>query len=210
VVAEGGIYIKNHDPNVIKNIVTALHKQEWVGAIFTKAQKKGAMQGWVKGTLSFDAIHYDHAKRSGDILVAPNWNDAKNDKGYAGTDFSGGVAGHGGSSPYEINIALIASGPLFKNAQTTTELPTSNVDIAPTILKMYNLPRPAGMDGRAVSELLKYPMAVKRQPVPKFKKQMISTEVKYPWGTYKVSAQISVFRNYRYFNYSKTERTPAR
>ena len=205
VVAEGAIYVKNHDEKVISDVVAALHKQEWVGAVFTKGAKKGDAQGRVKGTLSFDLIHYNHPKRSGDILVAPNWNDAKNDKGFAGTDFSGGVAGHGGSSPYEINIALLAAGPDFKTG-ATTELPTSNIDIVPTILNIYNLPKPATMDGRAVTELLKKPQKVNGTS----KKRIVQTEVTYPWGTYKLSAETSVFGEYQYFNYAKTERTPPR
>nr|WP_295928899.1 alkaline phosphatase family protein [uncultured Dyadobacter sp.] len=209
VVAEGAIYVKNHDQKVIQDIVAALHKQAWAGAVFTKAKKKGDMQGWVNGTLSFDAVHYNHPQRSGDILVAPNWNDDKNDKGYAGTDFSGGVAGHGGSSPYEINIALMAVGPDFRNGEIT-ELPTSNVDIAPTVLRIYGLPQPAGMDGRAIGELLVNSGTAKRKPSGKAKKYLVRTQAGYSWGTYKLSAEMSAFGPYRYFNYSKTERTAAR
>lgn len=205
VVAEGAIYVKNHDVKTIQSIVAALHKQEWAGAVFTKGAKKGDSRGWVKGTLSFDLIHYDHPNRSGDILVAPNWNDAKNDKGYAGTGFSGGVAGHGGSSPYEINIALLAAGPDFKNG-STTELPTSNIDIVPTILSIYNLPKPAAMDGRAVAELLKKPLKASGTS----QTRLVKTEASYPWGTYKLLAEMSVLGGYQYFNYAKTERAPAR
>lgn len=205
VVAEGAIYVKNHDRQVISNIVEALHKEEWVGAIFTRGLRKGDMQGAIPGTLSFEAIHYDHPQRAGDMLVAPNWNDAQNDKGYAGTDYAGGVAGHGGSSPYEINIALLAAGPDFKNGQTTG-LPTSNVDIVPTILRIYGLPQPAGMDGRAVTELLK----ANKKPAGTLKKQTIKARANYPWGTYQLSAEISRLGQYQYFNYAKTVRTPAR
>ncbi|OJV12405.1 MAG: alkaline phosphatase family protein [Dyadobacter sp. 50-39] len=211
VVAEGAIYVKNHDQKVIEDIVAALHKQEWVGAVFTKAKKKDDAQGWVKGTLSFDLIHYDHSKRSGDILVAPNWNDAKNNRGYAGTDYSSGVAGHGGASPYEINIELMASGPYIANGQSTA-LPTSNIDIVPSILAMYDLPRPVGMDGRVIYELVSdYPPRVLRRHVPKLRKRVVNAVAKYPWGTYRLSAGMSVIKGAaRYFNYAKTERTPAR
>jgi len=205
VVAEGAIYVKNRDEKVIAGIVAALHKQEWAGAVFTKGIKKGDAQGKVKGTLSFELVHYNHPKRSGDILVAPNWSDAKNAKGYAGTDFSGGVAGHGGSSPYEINIELLAKGPDFR-AGATTALPTSNVDIVPTVLSIYNLPRPATMDGRPVVELLKNP----QKTAGNAKKKVVITEASYPWGTYKLSAEMSVLGAYQYFNYAKTERMPAR
>jgi predicted AlkP superfamily pyrophosphatase or phosphodiesterase len=202
VVAEGAVYVKDHNEEQIKKIVSALHKENWVGAVFTKPKKKGSMQGWVDGTLSFDAIHYNHPKRSGDILIAPNWNDEQNDKGYAGTDFSMGVAGHGGSSPYEINIALMVTGPDFKS-QYTGALPTSNIDITPTVLGIYGLPVQSRMDGRIMTEFLK-----KTTKSPgKTKNEIIETEVKYPWGNYKLSLDMSVLDQYRYFNFSKTERT---
>jgi hypothetical protein len=42
------------------------------------------------------------------------------------------------------------------------------------------------------------------------RKQLVKTEASYPWGTYKLSAEISVLGAWQYFNYAKTERTPAR
>lgn len=205
VIAEGAIYVKDHDPAAIRKIVAALHKQEWFGAVFTKAKKPGDMKGWVDGTLSFDAIHYAHPQRSGDILVAMNWNNDKNDKGYAGTDYSGGVAGHGGSSPYEINIALFAKGPDIREAFTGT-LPTSNVDIAPTVLAIYNLPLPAKMDGRAMTEFLKNT----KSSTSHFKKETVSTHAKYPWGTYNLSLEMSVLGKYKYVNFTTTNRELAK
>ncbi|PWJ55321.1 putative AlkP superfamily pyrophosphatase or phosphodiesterase [Dyadobacter jejuensis] len=201
VVSEGAIYVKGNDKAIIKKIVATLHQQDWLGAVFTKPIKKGSNLGWVEGTLSFDAIHYHHPTRSGDILVAPNWTDDRNENGYAGTDFSGGIAGHGGSSPYEIDIALLADGPDFKKTFSST-LPTSNIDLTPTILSLYGLPIPEGMDGRVMSELL-----VKgRANTPPFETETIRTEARYPWGTYKLSLQQSVLKPYRYVNFTKTER----
>jgi glycerophosphoryl diester phosphodiesterase/predicted AlkP superfamily pyrophosphatase or phosphodiesterase len=201
VISEGAIYVKDHDENMVKKIVATLHKADWIGAVFTKPKNKGDMKGWVEGTLSFDAIHYNHPTRSGDILVAPNWNDAKNEKGYPGTDFSGGVAGHGGSSPYEINIALLADGPDFKKA-SISEIPTSNIDIAPTVLALYSLPIPPKMDGRVLSEHFKNA----KKPTKNVKKETIKTAAKYDWGTYNLSLEMSVLGNYKYFDFTKTER----
>lgn len=201
VVAEGAIYVKGHDKDKIRKIVEALHREEWVGAVFTKPDKKSDTKGWVTGTLSLDVIHYNHPERSGDILVAMNWNDKKNDKGYAGSDFSRGVAGHGGSSPYEINILLLASGPDFRNG-LISKLPTSNIDIAPTVLALYDLPLPASMDGRVIKELVKKTAS---KP-PMSKKELLQTEVNYPWGSYKLSLERSVMGEYRYVNFTKVER----
>lgn len=200
ILAEGSVYVKDHDPDKIEKVVTALHKQEWVGAIFTKARSEKSLKGWVEGTFSFEAAHFNH-KRAGDILVAPNWNDEKNNKGFAGTDFSTGVAGHGGSSPYEIHIELMAAGPDFKRLKDT-DLPTSNVDIAPTILGIYGLPVPPQMDGRVISEILNKP----GESAGKMVQETLVSEVKYPWGVYRLTLYISVLGKYRYFTFSKTER----
>ncbi len=200
VVAEGAIYVKDHNEEMIKNIVASLHQQKWVGAIFTKAKTEGGDLGWVDGTLSFDAVHYNHA-RAGDILVAMDWNDAKNEKGFAGTDYSGGVAGHGGSSPYEINIALFAKGPDFRKSFAGT-LPTSNVDIAPTILSMYGLPIPSKMDGRAVTEFLIGSKTGKQS----VQKQTVKTSAKYPWGTYNLLLERSVLGAYKYVDFTRVAR----
>lgn len=201
VVAEGAIYVKNHAADPIERIVAALHKNERMGAVFTKPKAKGDKLGWVAGTLSFETIHYNHPDRSGDILVAANWNDAKNAYGYAGTDFSGGVAGHGGSSPYEIGIRLLASGPDFRES-FQSELPTSNVDIVPTVLSLYQLPIPETMDGRVVTEFLQ----TEGKSETSATKDVIKTEAKYPWGTYVLSAEISELGRFRYFDFSKVER----
>lgn len=200
ILAEGSVYVKDRDPDKIEKIVTALHKQEWVGAVFTKARSEKSLKGWVEGTFSFEAAHFNH-KRAGDILVAPNWNDEKNNKGFAGTDFSTGVAGHGGSSPYEIHIELMAAGPDFKRLKDT-DLPTSNVDIAPTILGIYGLPIPPQMDGRVISELLNKP----GESAGKMVQETLVSEVKYPWGMYRLTLYMSVLGKYRYFTFSNTER----
>ena len=150
---EGAIYVKDHNAAIIQKIVSALQAEEWVGGIFTLAKKPGDTKGRVAGTLSFEAIHWNHTERAADILVDENWDDRKNDKGYAGTSFSRGVAGHGGLSPYEVHIALLTAGPSFKK-NFSSELPTSNVDIVPTILAIHNLAVPKSMDGRVLHELL--------------------------------------------------------
>jgi len=181
--------------------VAALNKNERIGAIFTKPKNKGDKLGWVAGTLSFEIVHFNHPQRSGDILVATNLNDTKNAYGYAGTHFSTGVAGHGGSSPYETDIRLLASGPDFRNS-IRSDLPTSNVDIVPTILSLYQLPIPKTMDGRVVTEFLQ----TRVKPKASATKDVIKTEVTHPWGIYKLSAEISVMNQYRYFDFSKVER----
>jgi arylsulfatase A-like enzyme len=179
-----------------------LQAQNWIGGIFTNAAKKGDVKGWVDGTISFEAIHWNHPERAGDILVDYNWSDDKNNMGYAGTSFSRGVAGHGGFSPYEVHIALLAAGPSFKQS-FESELPTSNVDITPTILHIHHIPVPAAMDGRVMYELLK---EANKQPTESPKKETISTSAVFNGGVYNLMIERTILGKYKYVNFSKVIR----
>jgi predicted AlkP superfamily pyrophosphatase or phosphodiesterase len=180
VVAGGAIYLKDHDPGSIARIVKTLIAEEWVGAIFTAGEKAGEMTGKIPGTLSFESIHWSNPKRSADILVAVNWDNRKNIYGFAGTDLATGVAGHGGLSPYEVHIPLIATGPGFKR-EYKSDLPTGNIDIVPTILSLSGIPAPPSMTGRVMSELLRNGGNKGRQkPMVK----SISVSSGYSGGTY--------------------------
>lgn len=201
VTAGGAIYLKDHNPETIKKIVAILQPMDFVGAIFTKAAKPGSTQGFVQGTLSFETIHWNHA-RAADILVDANWDDRVNSAGYAGASYLPGVAGHGTLSPWDVHIPLIVSGPAFKNA-VETELPTSNVDIAPTVLHILNIPVPKAMNGRVINELLRKPAA---NAIKTVKKETIQTTTAYQGGTYKVTLTRSVLGHYQYVDGARTER----
>lgn len=203
VIAEGAIYVQNHDPQKIKQIVASLQSQDWVGGIFTKASKPGDLKGSIEGTVSFDAIHWNHPERSGDILVDYDWNDDKNSMGYAGSSFSRGVAaGHGGFSKYEVHIALLAAGPSFKSAYES-ELPSSNVDIAPTILHIHHLNIPTSMDGRVLNELLSEEKTVPKVVVTK---ETIISKAPIKGGTYELKVERTLLGKYQYVDFSKATR----
>lgn len=153
IVGGTQVYVKDRDDEKIRQIVRLLQTTEWVGAIFTRAKETGSREGFVAGTLSFDAIQYRHA-RTADILVDPNWSDARNAHGYAGATTSGGVAGHGSSSPHDVGIRLIASGPDLKRGVRST-VPTGNVDLAPTLCHLQGLEPAPTMSGRVLTELLR-------------------------------------------------------
>lgn len=203
VVSEGAIYVQNHDKDKIQKIVSRLQSQEWVGGIYTKAAKGGGTKGIIPGTLSYEAAHWNHPVRTADVLVDYNWNDDKNDKGYAGTSYAKGVAGHGSLSPYEVHIALLASGPSFKKAYESN-LPTSNIDLVPTVLHLHQFPIPVSMNGRIFYELLNEKNTPK---LPEVKLEKISTKANYEGGSYELILQQSVLGKYRYLDYSKVVRT---
>jgi len=203
IVVERALYVKDHNEELIKKIVAMLQEEDFIGPVFTKGAAAGDLKGWVEGTLSFAAIHWDHPTRSADILLDTRWDDRKNDFGYAGTSLASGVAGHGGFSPYEVHIALLASGPSFKKSYES-DLPTSNVDITPTILYLNHIPVPKEMDGRVVYELLteKAPAGT---PL-KAKTDVVKTEANSPWGRYLLTLHRTLLGAYIYIDYAETSR----
>ncbi|MDQ3393360.1 MAG: alkaline phosphatase family protein [Bacteroidota bacterium] len=203
VVVGNAVYVKNHDQKTIESIIASLHEQEWIGALFTKSKKSGDFKGNVNGTLSFESIHWDHP-RSADIVVDVNWDERENAYGFKGASYSKGVAGHGSSSRFEINIPFIAYGPSFKSSFTSS-LPTSNVDIVPTILDLYGIKVPAQMDGRPMKEFFSGDSVKEKNA----KKTVTKTSATYNWGTYILTLEESILGNYRYVDFTKTERVPA-
>ncbi len=153
IIGGNQLYVQKGGDEKIRRLVRALQEIDWVGAIFTRAATPGMVDGFVPGTLSFDAIQYQHA-RTADILVDANWSNAANAHGYRGTTTSGGVAGHGTSSPFDIAIRLTASGPALKRA-IRSSVPTGNIDLAVTLCHLHAVTPAPTMLGRVMSELLR-------------------------------------------------------
>ena len=146
------IYVTEGGQEQIGRIVNVLQDEPWVGSIFTEAREPGAVEGSYPGTFSFDAIHYAH-ERGPDILVGAAWTDEKNAFGFRGATTHPGTAGHGSPSPFDIRNTLVAAGPAFKSG-IRTNVPSGNVDIAPTICRVLGIPIPESMDGRVLEEAL--------------------------------------------------------
>lgn len=186
VVAESAIYFRGApDRARVEAVVAALQQQPPVGAIFTRDA--------LPGTLPLDLARGAH-RRAGEILVSPNWNAEKNEFGYAGQTTQTGVAGHGAASPYDIHNVLVAVGPDFRSA-ATSDAPTGNVDIAPTVLRLLGLAAPRSMTGRVIGE------AFRDGPAPSALAIDRSTAVAAtPDGSYRVTAHVSSTDGHRYLD----------
>lgn len=200
VVAEGAINFRGaKDAMRTAMIVSALQKRPEVGAIFTRASVPGAPTGVVAGTLSFNVARWQHA-RSAEVLVSGNWDSTKNEGGWAGRTTQGGVAGHGTSSPFDIHNTLIMAGPDFRE-KLMSRVPTSNADLAPTLLKLAGVPAPDTMTGRSIDE------ALKSGPEPNAVAVAQSVEtVRSADGSYEVTAHISQVGKARYLDYTDVTR----
>ena len=191
VAGSGAIYVRDGDLGTVTRIVEALQGSDRVGAIFTRDAR-------VPGTLAFDAARWDHA-RAADILYSPAWTDDENAYGYRGTSASGGTAGHGSASPYDIHNTLIAAGPALRSG-IEVALPTSNVDFAPTFLYLLGLTAAPTMAGRPLTEAFRDgpELAAERRPAE------IARET--PDGRYRAIARTTVVSGRRYLDAATAER----
>lgn len=197
VVAESSIYFRGRtDQARVAALVAELQRHPEVGAIFTRVP--------VEGALPLAVARGDHP-RAGDILVSANWNAEKNEFGYEGKTTQAGVAGHGAASPYDIHNVLMAVGPDFREA-ATSDVPTGNVDIAPTVLKLLGIAAPDTMTGRVLSEVLRGGPAPASLTIEHAAPASANAD-----GTYRVTAHVSIVNGYRYLDDTDvTRRSPAR
>ena len=200
VAGAGAIYVRDDDQTTVAEIVAALQRADGVGAVFTRAASPGA-NGWVPGTLSFDLAHWDH-DRSAHILYSPDWTDAVGTYGYPGTSAQGGVAGHGSSSPFDIHNTLVAAGPDQKEG-VAIEVPSGNVDFAPTFLHLLGLDIPSSMQGRVLGEALRDGTDPRTVAV-----ETMAVSVENGDGSYVLTAVSSIVDGRSYLDYTTVERSP--
>jgi arylsulfatase A-like enzyme len=204
IVSSGGaIYVPDDQDTTVNAIVAQLQTSPGVGAIFTRGREPGALDGRVPGTLSFDAIRWDHA-RSAQILYSPDWTDAANVHGIPGAVASGGTAGHGSSSPWDIHNTLIAAGPSLRRGATIAS-PSANVDFAPTFLALLGIDAPVTMQGRSLSEAFAGAADLPASTVTATQHHAAT-----PDGGYDVTATFSTVnvggRTFRYFDRTSVKR----
>jgi arylsulfatase A-like enzyme len=152
LVGNGGsvlFYVVGHDAMVTRRLVEFLQQSDFVGVIFTKRGLPGTFH------LNDAKIDNPHAP---DVVMAFHWNDSKNQFGTPGmidADWqrAAGEGTHATLSRSDMHNTLVAAGPDFRRGQTD-DLPTGNVDLAPTILHILGIKPPQEMDGRVLSEAM--------------------------------------------------------
>jgi hypothetical protein len=128
-----------------------------------------------------------------DIVMAFRWNDSKNQFGAAGmidADWQrkAGEGTHATLSRFDMHNTLIAAGPDFRRGQTD-DLPTGNIDLAPTIVHILGIKAPQKMDGRVLSEAM---VNIDRVPAAgKTEAQTIEAKRDFTTGTWRQSLRIS-------------------
>ena len=183
IVGNGGtvlFYVIGHDKEVTRRLVEFLQQTDFAGVIFTREQMDGAFE------LEKGKVDNEHAP---DVEMAFRWNENKNEFGVPGmidADWqrAAGKGTHATLSRFDMHNTLIAAGPDLATG-LTSELPSGNVDLAPTILAILGIDSISKMDGRVLSE------AMKGRRSPKSETQTLETGKKLPNGNWHQHLTIS-------------------
>ncbi|MCA1659988.1 MAG: alkaline phosphatase family protein [Verrucomicrobiaceae bacterium] len=142
-------YVAGRDEGTTARLVEWLQQSDFAGVIFTRQK--------FDGTFAMDEAHL--AKEDGpDVIMSFRWNDATNSFGVPGRIMSdwnrpAGQGTHGTLSRFDLHNMLIAAGPDFRRGHTS-EVPSANLDVAPTILHIFGITPRAPLDGRVLHEAM--------------------------------------------------------
>jgi arylsulfatase A-like enzyme len=187
LVGNGGsvlFYVIGHDASVTRRLVEFLQRSDFAGVIFSRQDLPGTFH------LSDARIDNPHAP---DVIMAFHWNDSKNQFGTPGmidADWQrkAGEGTHATLSRFDMHNTLIAAGPDFRRGQAD-DLPTGNVDLAPTILNILGIKAAQEMDGRVLTEAM-----ISGDQVPaagKMETKTIEAKKDFPKGSWRQSLRIS-------------------
>jgi predicted AlkP superfamily pyrophosphatase or phosphodiesterase len=185
LVGNGGsvlFYVEGHNVEVMRRLVEFLQQTDFAGVIFAKEPMPGTFN------LSEAGIDSRHAP---DVVMAFRWNDSKNQFGVSGmvdADWQRGAGKgtHATLSRFDMHNTLIAAGPDFRRGEMV-DLPSGNVDLAPTILRILEITPPQQLDGRILSEA----MINIDMPALKPETKAIDATRDFPSGRWRQSLQIS-------------------
>jgi predicted AlkP superfamily pyrophosphatase or phosphodiesterase len=185
IVGNGGTvlyYVTGHDAAVTRRLVEFLQQTDFAGVIF----KREVMDG----TFMFDKVRID-SEHAPDVEMAFRWDENKNQFGVAGmidADWqrAAGKGTHATLSKFDMHNILIAAGPDFRHGETD-QLPSGNVDLAPTTFAILGLKSMPGMDGRVLSEA----MTLSKAASPQAMTEDLEATRKFSSGTWRQHLKIS-------------------
>jgi arylsulfatase A-like enzyme len=183
IVGNGGtvlFYVIGHDAAVTHRLVEFLQQTDFPGVILTREP--------MEGTFALDKAKIDN-EHAPDVEMSFRWTGDKNQFGAAGmidADWqrAAGKGTHATLSKFDMHNILIAAGPDFRRAETD-ELPSGNIDLAPTVLAILGIKSAPSMDGRILSEAMGDGKSVKSEA------QTLESTKKFPTGTWRQHLQIS-------------------
>jgi arylsulfatase A-like enzyme len=156
VVGNGGtvlLYVTGHDQTLIAKVVHCLQAQSFCGVVFTREPVEGAFR--------LHDVRID-SPLAPDIVLSMRWKADRSTNGTPGLtcsdygQYDPGCGMHGSLSPFDMHNTCIAAGPDFRKG-VEDDLPTGNIDIAPTILWILGVEPEHKLSGRVLGEALTPP-----------------------------------------------------
>jgi arylsulfatase A-like enzyme len=193
VVGNGGtilFYVIDHDRDVAVRLVEWLQHSDFAGVIFVREK--------LEGTFSLETVRAN-SPEAPDVILALRWNPKPNRFGTPGQIITDngrgpGEGSHATLSEFDVHNTLVAAGPDFRHGLTTS-LPSSNVDIAPTVLHILGLESPHKFDGRVLAEA----MEEKAERIEPLTKTMQANR-KFPGGEWQQHLRVSLVGDTIYFD----------
>ncbi|HXT11176.1 MAG TPA: alkaline phosphatase family protein [Candidatus Angelobacter sp.] len=198
------IYVIGHDGGTIDHLVKFLQTEDSVGPIFTGKARAG--------TFALDDAMI-HSSEAPDIAISFGWTSNKNLYGASGSLISEAQgsnltpvkqeATHASLSPFDLHNTLVAAGPDLRQGFVDS-IPTGNVDVAPTILKILGVKPAKPMDGRVLVEALKDGS----KSSPSVRTKTLRAHATLPTGKWTQTLQISEVNGTRYLDQGTGQFTP--
>lgn len=159
--ANGGsdyVYIPNHNPEIAKVLIHFFEQREEYSALFVDDIRYPNYPEFSSGALPLALVKLQNISgRNPDIVVSMTTNAHVVVNGLPGTEFDSESniwdrGSHGSFGQTDVHNTLLAYGADFKN-HMIDELPTGNVDVAPTVAHLFHFTIP-NTDGRSLLEAL--------------------------------------------------------
>lgn len=142
-------YVIERDEPTIARLVEWLQRSDFAGVLFTRSEQEG--------TFPLREVQLDTSSAP-DVVMGFRWRDEKNKHGVSGFIMGDwrrkvGHGSHASFSRHDVHSTCIAAGPAFRKCYVS-ELPSGNVDLAPTALRILNIEPEEQLDGRVLEEAL--------------------------------------------------------
>jgi hypothetical protein len=144
------LFVPGNNTETVRAAVASLQSRLQFGAIFVSDR-----HGEIGGTLPMSLIKAENSGRAPDIIVSFSHDETTAVAGKSGVSYASSVnrrGDHGSFSPTDVHISLMARGPHFKPG-LRDPLPSANVDIAPTVARIFGFSMPDAQ-GRVLEEAL--------------------------------------------------------
>ena len=152
VVPVGGsalFYVIDRVESVTRRLIEFLQTSDFAGVIFSRLP--------IEGTFPLEAIRYSDTNAAPDVVMSLRWSPDRNEHGHPGmivsVEGTKGKGTHASLSRFDMNNTLVASGPDFKKGHIS-DVPSGNIDVAPTVLWLLGVKPAEPLDGRVLHESL--------------------------------------------------------